>query len=85
MLTSVLFILLILNFQEALAVCPNLCSGHGACGISNVCECYDGWNAGAADCSQSMYDFWVLKVVATNDICNAFYCCRRMSKWYCLG
>lgn len=32
------------------AVCPNMCSGHGECGLENVCECEDGWGL-IADCS----------------------------------
>lgn len=32
--------------------CPNSCSGHGHCNYNGgVCECYEGWNGGAADCS----------------------------------
>lgn len=33
-----------------LAACPNMCSGHGECGPSNVCECETGWGL-VADCS----------------------------------
>lgn len=32
-------------------LCANACSGHGYCRAGNVCECYDGWDGGAADCS----------------------------------
>lgn len=39
----------------AWASCPNQCSGHGTCGIDEVCACYPGWgsvgNAGG-DCSE---------------------------------
>jgi hypothetical protein len=33
----------------AYACCPNGCNGHGACGTSDVCECYKGFFGG--DCS----------------------------------
>lgn len=32
------------------AVCPNMCNGHGECGMKNVCECEAGWDL-VADCS----------------------------------
>lgn len=31
--------------------CPNMCSGHGLCGVGNTCSCFEGWSGGAADCS----------------------------------
>lgn len=33
-----------------MAVCPNMCSGHGECGLENKCECEEGWDV-VADCS----------------------------------
>lgn len=32
------------------AVCPNMCNGHGECGLENKCECEAGWDL-VADCS----------------------------------
>eukprot|EP00602_Paraphysomonas_sp_CaronLab_P001970 CAMPEP_0185021030 /NCGR_PEP_ID=MMETSP1103-20130426/3691_1 /TAXON_ID=36769 /ORGANISM="Paraphysomonas bandaiensis, Strain Caron Lab Isolate" /LENGTH=622 /DNA_ID=CAMNT_0027552303 /DNA_START=60 /DNA_END=1924 /DNA_ORIENTATION=+ len=40
-----------LLIHQALAACPNFCSGHGNCGANNVCSCFSGWDGGAADCS----------------------------------
>jgi hypothetical protein len=42
--------------------CPNSCSGHGSCGTANICACFNNWNGGAADCSQSdeICDFIVI-------------------------
>jgi hypothetical protein len=33
------------------SICPNSCSGHGTCNDGNTCNCFDGWKAGAPDCS----------------------------------
>ena len=33
------------------AACPNSCNGNGLCINGNVCQCFEGWNGGAADCS----------------------------------
>lgn len=33
----------------ASASCPNLCSGHGSCGASDICSCYATWTGN--DCS----------------------------------
>jgi len=33
------------------SACANSCSGHGTCGVGNVCTCFTGWRGGAPDCS----------------------------------
>lgn len=42
-------IILAIAVGIASAACPNGCSGHGSCGTSDVCGCYNGWWGG--DCS----------------------------------
>lgn len=46
-----LAVLLAVLLETAHSICPNSCSGHGICGASNICACFDGWKGGAADCS----------------------------------
>lgn len=43
---------------NAFARCPNSCSGHGSCGVSNICTCYPQWDGGAADCSSRELSFY---------------------------
>ncbi|GMF17472.1 unnamed protein product [Phytophthora fragariaefolia] len=41
--------LLLLAPSVVMGACPNKCSGHGRCGLNDVCECMQNWIGG--DCS----------------------------------
>lgn len=58
------------------AMCPNMCSGHGGCGFENVCECEEDWNL-VADCSLKSCPSgvsWGSKVCMydTNSVCYVY-------------
>lgn len=46
---------LALAAAPARAACPNKCSGHGRCGINDVCECMQNWQGG--DCAERVCPF----------------------------
>jgi len=61
----VVFLLSVL-VASVYAACDNQCSGHGSCGIDDVCTCYDNWGIGQAhdsgDCSERVCPYelaWV--------------------------
>lgn len=43
---------MVLLVAPALGACPNKCSGHGRCGINDVCDCMQNWVGG--DCSMRL-------------------------------
>jgi len=63
----ILPVILILAISASVkASCDNQCSGHGACMIDDVCNCYDNWGVGlsldSGDCSERICPFelaWV--------------------------
>lgn len=55
MIIPSLLLVYLLGFHQSEALCPSKCSGHGVCGAQNICQCFDGWTAGAADCSLGRY------------------------------
>ena len=86
LLVGVLFV------HIANAICPNGCNGHGSCTVGNVCQCYDGWNGGAADCSFrecKTGPAWADKATATDighnlvECSNAGSCDRRSGLCNC--
>ena len=50
-----LVLLLCLLLSSAWAGCPNSCSGHGACGSSDLCSCHRDFQG--SDCSQRTCPF----------------------------
>jgi len=74
------------------AACANSCSGHGTCGQNNICTCFSGWDAGAADCSFRTCPYgpaWADKAYATDKahlpaLCsNAGICDYQQGKCEC--
>lgn len=58
----------VLLIAPAFGACPNKCSGHGRCGVNDVCECMQNWIAG--DCSLRQCPFsraWADTAVGDND------------------
>eukprot|EP01083_Nonionella_stella_P290619 988864_1 len=71
---KLVFLLLSLVLSIANAACPNLCSGHGSCGVNDKCTCHLGPNGEPAwvghDCSLRTCPYgtaWAAKPVAVNN------------------
>lgn len=63
---------LLLSFVlGAQAGCDNACSGHGACQLDGVCDCYDNWGLGlshdSGDCSDRVCPFEISWVDTPDD------------------
>ncbi|GAB9468214.1 putative Mastigoneme [Globisporangium polare] len=59
---------MVLLVASALGACPNKCSGHGRCGINDVCDCMQNWIGG--DCSMRLCPLvraWQDTAVGDND------------------
>ena len=52
----------------AQAACPGGCSGHGACGTADVCDCHQNWGGG--DCSLRQCPFGPSWTATTHDDLN---------------
>lgn len=59
---------MVLLVAPALGACPNKCSGHGRCGVNDVCDCMQNWIGG--DCSMRLCPLvraWQDTAVGDND------------------
>eukprot|EP01031_Cornospumella_fuschlensis_P027953 gene27953-33756_t len=89
------FLVLVVSFFKiVLSKCPNSCSGHGQCGVGNLCNCYEGWTGGAVDCSLrscAIGTAWVDKAYATDsahqqaECSNAGLCDRSTGVCQCFS
>jgi hypothetical protein len=68
-------IVLVAVFGAAAASCPNQCSGHGSCGLYDLCHCYGNWAGN--DCSGRVCPFtkaWVDTALGNENAHNYASC-----------
>lgn len=71
-------VLLLALVAGAVASCQNGCSGHGHCGLYDMCKCYGNWEGN--DCSGRVCPYekaWVDTPIATNDAHNYARCANK--------
>lgn len=72
-----------LLFGIAQATCPNGCSGHGTCGVDDICTCYPGWGTGGqvvGDCSDRFCPYelaWVDSPTIAGETHNYAECANK--------
>jgi hypothetical protein len=65
----------------AAATCPNLCSGHGNCGLEDRCTCHANWQG--ADCSERVCNFGLAWVDAPTAASTAHWYAECSNKGIC--
>ena len=72
MASSKAILLFICMISTVRAACDNQCSGHGTCGIDDVCTCYDNWGLGlshdSGDCSERVCPYEIAWVDTPNKV-----------------
>merc|ERR1719478_536766 len=75
MKTCFFFLVAAMGIIGASASCENGCSGHGHCGLYDICQCYGNWEGG--DCSSRVCPYtkaWADTAIAVDDAHNYARC-----------